>query len=99
MSGDRKKEHVDHPAHYGGDTVYEVIKVLRAWGLTCNFNLGNAVKYLARAGKKEESSDVQDLEKALWYLMDEINWRVGYRKFDFSSARTRVSKKTGTKEE
>ena len=61
---------VNHPAHYGGDTVYEVIKVIDAWGL--NFACGNAVKYIARAGKKDEENLVTDLEKAIWYLQHEI---------------------------
>lgn len=61
-------ETVDHPAHYGGDTVYEAIKVIEAWEL--NFHLGNAVKYIARAGKKSER--LEDLKKAQWYLAREI---------------------------
>lgn len=60
---------VDHPAHYGGaDNPYEAIKVIEAWGL--GFCLGNAVKYIARAGKK--AATVQDLKKARWYLDHEI---------------------------
>lgn len=55
---------IDHPAHYGGDTPYEAIKVIEAWGL--GFNLGNAVKYIARAGKKGD--ETEDIDKALWYL-------------------------------
>lgn len=61
---------VNHPDHYGGDTPYEVIKVIRAWGL--GFDLGNAVKYIARAGKKDPAKHVEDLEKAVFYLEDEI---------------------------
>lgn len=61
---------VEHPAHYGGDTVYEVIKVIRAWGL--GFVLGNVVKYVARAGKKPGNSKLQDLKKARDYLNKEI---------------------------
>lgn len=57
---------IDHPAHYGGDTTYEVIKVLEAWGL--GFHLGNTVKYIARAGKKNPTKEVEDLKKARWYL-------------------------------
>ena len=63
-------EKVDHPQHYGGDTQYEVIKVLEAWDL--DFHLGNVVKYVARAGKKDKSKEIQDLEKALWYLKRKI---------------------------
>ena len=56
---------VDHPAHYGGDSTYETIKVIEAWAL--DFCLGNAVKYISRAGKKTPDLE-QDLEKAVWYL-------------------------------
>lgn len=60
-------EQVDHPAHYGGpDDPYEAIKVIEAWGL--GFCLGNAVKYISRAGKKPGTDAVTDLEKARWYL-------------------------------
>lgn len=59
---------VDHPSHYGGkDNPYEAIKVIEAWKL--NFNLGNALKYLMRAGRK--GSLKEDLEKALWYVRRE----------------------------
>jgi hypothetical protein len=58
---------VDHPNHYGGkDNPYEAIKVIEAWGL--DFNLGNAVKYISRAGKKDSTKLIEDLEKAAWYL-------------------------------
>lgn len=59
---------VDHPQHYGGDTPYEAIKVIEAWGL--GFCLGNTVKYIARADHK--GSRLTDLEKAAWYLAREI---------------------------
>jgi nicotinamide riboside kinase len=60
-----KTEAVNHPAHYGGeDNAYEAIKVIEAWEL--DFLLGNTVKYIARAGKKD--SEVQDLKKAKFYL-------------------------------
>jgi hypothetical protein len=62
---------VDHPKHYGGkDDPYEAIKVIEAWEL--NFHIGNAVKYIARAGKKDPNTHIQDLEKALWYIDREI---------------------------
>ena len=45
------REKVNHPKHYGGeDNPYEAIKVIDAWKL--GFSLGNAVKYIARAGAK-----------------------------------------------
>jgi hypothetical protein len=59
-------EMINHPPHYGGDTQYETIKVIEAWGL--GFHLGNAVKYIARAGKKTGNNIVLDLAKAVWYL-------------------------------
>lgn len=70
MSTTTNKEAIDHPAHYGGDTVYEAIKVIMAWGL--GFNLGNAVKYIARAGKKDPTKRLEDLRKGRWYLDYEI---------------------------
>ena len=62
-------ETVDHPTHYGGaDNPYEAIKVIEAWNL--GFCLGNTVKYISRAGKKNDY--VEDLRKAAWYLNREI---------------------------
>lgn len=63
-------ETVDHPAHYGGEqNPYEAIKVIEAWEL--GFCLGNAVKYIVRAGKKGDA--LEDLRKARWYLDSEIS--------------------------
>lgn len=67
------KESVNHPEHYGGDTTYEAIKVIEAWEL--GFCLGNAVKYICRAGKKD--TPLLDLEKARWYIDREITRRKG----------------------
>lgn len=62
-------EAVNHPSHYGGaDNPYEAIKVIEAWQL--GFCLGNTVKYISRAGKKNDALD--DLKKAAWYLQREI---------------------------
>jgi len=62
-------EKVNHPAHYGGENnPYEAIKVVEAWSL--GFHLGNVVKYIARAGKKGD--ELEDLEKARWYLDRQI---------------------------
>jgi hypothetical protein len=66
-----KKEAVNHPSHYGGaDNPYEAIKVIEAWQL--DFCLGNALKYIARAGKKDAATEFEDLEKAEWYLKRRI---------------------------
>lgn len=68
-----EKEAVDHPSHYGGDVTYETIKVLRAW-LTADqyagFCLGNSIKYMSRAGKKDGSSIAEDVAKAEWYAAE-----------------------------
>ena len=65
-------ENVNNPAHYGGkDNPYEAIKVIEAWDL--GFCLGNTVKYISRAGKKGGNSELQDLEKAKWYLDRQIS--------------------------
>lgn len=67
----RAGEKVDHPSHYGGEeNPYETIKVIEAWGL--NFNLGTAVKYIPRAGKKPGEDYLTDLRKAVWYIQREI---------------------------
>lgn len=64
-----KKEAVNHPQHYGGgDNPYEVIKIIEHFEL--GFNLGNAIKYILRAGKKDDIN--QDLKKAVWYLQREL---------------------------
>jgi hypothetical protein len=58
---------VNHPNHYGGeDNIYEAIKVIDAWEL--GFSLGNTIKYISRAGKKDRTKEIEDLKKALWYL-------------------------------
>lgn len=65
-------EAVEHPAHYGGaDNQYEAIKVIQAWGL--GFELGSALKYIARAGKKPDEPYLKDLEKARFYIQAEID--------------------------
>lgn len=62
---------VNNPKHYGGaDNTYEAIKVIEAWQL--GFNLGNAVKYIARAGKKDAAKGIEDLQKAEWYIKRQI---------------------------
>ena len=62
-----EKEMVNHPSHYNMGK-YEAIDVIEDWNL--NFNLGNAVKYISRAGHKDDI--VQDLKKSLWYIERDI---------------------------
>ena len=60
---------VNRPKHYTSDpSGVEAIQITRHR----NFNIGNAIKYLWRAGLKDNNSDVQDLEKAIFYIKDEI---------------------------
>jgi len=60
------KESINHPQHYGGNNLYEAINVIEHWQL--GFCLGNVVKYISRAGKKNPEAEIEDLEKAKWYL-------------------------------
>ena len=69
MSSSSRDDPINHPSHYTFGSI-EVIEVIEDWNL--NFNLGNAVKYVARAGRKDPDTLIQDLEKAEWYLKREI---------------------------
>jgi len=60
---------VNRPDHYHFSE-FEPIKVIQAWDLS--FALGNVVKYIARAGRKDSSKLIEDLEKAKKYLEFEI---------------------------
>lgn len=64
-----KEDSVNHPPHYnqGKIEVAEFIKDQRL-----DFFRGNAVKYIARAGKKDKFKEIEDLEKAIWYLNYEV---------------------------
>lgn len=57
-----------HPSHYTAGRKYEPKDVIRDWDL--NFNLGSAVKYISRAGRK--GNKIEDLEKAMQFLKFEI---------------------------
>ena len=58
------------PDYYNPDSAYEPRKVIKDWGL--DWNLGNALKYIARCGKKANNSKLIDLEKAMTYIGFEI---------------------------
>ncbi len=66
----KKNDPVNNPSHYT-DGKIEVIDFIEDKGL--DFCLGNTVKYISRAGKKEPDKIIQDLEKAQWYLQRKIN--------------------------
>lgn len=71
------KDNVNHPSHYTwlkelcGIEVLDITRHL-------NFNIGNSIKYILRAGRKQESGmnnkekKIEDLKKAIFYLNDEI---------------------------
>lgn len=61
---ERLVEQVDQPTHYQGTGGLEAIDVIESFGL--GFCLGNAIKYILRAGKKRDA--LTDLKKARWYL-------------------------------
>ena len=65
-----KFDAVNRPQHYAG-TKIEVIDFIEDKEL--GFHLGNAVKYIARAGRKDPSKTVEDLKKAQWYLNRHID--------------------------
>ena len=60
---------IEHPDYYGSCGI-EAIDLIDAHGL--NFNLGNVIKYVTRAGKKEGEDAITALRKARWYLEHEI---------------------------
>lgn len=60
---------VNHPKHYTSDpSGVECIQIVRHR----NYNIGNAIKYLWRAGLKNEDKHIEDLKKAIFYINDEI---------------------------
>lgn len=61
---------VNHPQHYTSGKI-EVIDFIEDQKLP--YHLGNAVKYIARAGKKDPDTTIQDLRKAVWYLERHIS--------------------------
>lgn len=72
---------INHPKHYTAGKI-EVIDFIEDKGL--NFNLGNVIKYVARAGRKKaagkslEMKALEDLKKAQWYIQREIEAREAY---------------------
>ena len=65
----KNNDAVNHPSHYT-DGKIEVIDYIEDKKL--NYHLGNSVKYISRAGKKDPSKKIEDLKKAQWYLNREI---------------------------
>lgn len=68
----KKNDAVNHPSHYT-DGKIEVIDYIEDKRL--GYHLGNAVKYISRAGKKDPAKASEDLKKAVWYIAREIERR------------------------
>ena len=65
-----KNDNVNQPIHYcSHPSGIECIEITRHH----DFSIGNAIKYLWRAGLKDSNDEIQDLEKAIWYIQDKIN--------------------------
>ena len=62
-------DNVSHPAHYTSGQI-EVIDFIEDKEL--GFHLGNAVKYISRAGRKDADRTIEDLQKAVWYINRQI---------------------------
>ena len=66
---------IHNPSHYAAGRKYETIDVIEDWELS--YRLGNVIKYVSRAGRKDPDKTVEDLEKARWYLDREIEAEKG----------------------
>lgn len=66
---DLTRDAVNHPSYYNAGKI-EAIDYIADQGL--DFATGSAVKYITRAGRKDPAKEVEDLEKAVWYLQDKI---------------------------
>ena len=73
-----QSDNVNHPSHYTGGKI-EVIDFIEDKEL--GFHLGNAVKYISRAGRKNPDNTIEDLRKAVWY----INRQIGNLEHDIAS--------------
>lgn len=68
-ASNNKEDLVNSPSHYNSDpSGVQCIEITRHR----NNNIGNVIKYVWRNGLKDGNSNIQDLEKAAWYLNDEI---------------------------
>lgn len=69
LTASKNVDSVNHPSHYES-----VVKGVECIDVTeqFNFNRGNAIKYIWRAGHKDKSKEIEDLRKAAWYINREI---------------------------
>lgn len=59
-----------NPRHYADLGEFAAVHIIPRWGL--GFELGNALKYIQRAGRKAGASEIEDLKKAAWYVQRRI---------------------------
>lgn len=78
---EQNTEKINHPSYYNTSS-FEVIDFIHL--LDLNFCLGNAIKYICRAGKKNNDTLVEDLKKALWYLQEEIDSSYNFKKLEMN---------------
>ena len=78
---------VNHPSHYTDGNI-EVIDFIEDKKL--NYHRGNALKYLCRAGKKDPAKEVEDLQKAIWYINREIQRLEAQKQKDAREAELRA---------
>ena len=65
LSEEPRLSNINHPKYYNKGRI-EAWDFIRDKGL--NFDRGNAVKYIVRAGGKDPKKEIEDLKKAQWYL-------------------------------
>jgi len=70
---------INHPSHYTDGNI-EVIDYIEDKGF--GYHLGNAIKYISRAGKKDPDKEIEDLQKAMWYIARYIKLRTEHREND-----------------
>lgn len=69
IKSEKPKDSVSHPPHYNAGKI-EVIEFIEDQRL--GYHLSSVIKYVCRAGRKDKSKRIEDLRKALWYLMRKI---------------------------
>lgn len=69
MKPEQINDPVSHPAHYTFGRI-EVIDAINEWQL--DFDRGNAIKYIVRAGRKDPAKTTEDIRKAIFYLEDYV---------------------------
>lgn len=81
MSEKKEKDDAVNPRHYADLGWYSAVAIIRKWNehraangqKPVSFDVGNALKYMQRAGTKPGQTEVTDLKKAVWYLQEAIH--------------------------